>query len=448
MKKSTHTSILEKLYTVTLFGGVLLSSVVLSNTITEADNLFGERCGPDLVCSGEQTCQLQLNGQPVGTLPGQTQINVDPTTGDPITDISYQCIDPPQLPAPNSPYRGPQIDGYNTSNPRPSDPGVPVNIINQGPVPVDIFNPLPVPTNIVSPNPVPVVVVDDLALYQQARIDEYVTERTKDQTLAESTAVAVQEAQRTGVVQNRPLTYENTVSVQAAQQETIQQIVENPPAFIDTAAAIEGIETLAQERIQTEGRALGLQPSAYTDSCPADPTNSGLACTVLALRETPMNFFLQAAQNLSENTDIAAAQLDREYRVGDGYYPVTDEQNPLEQAILTPAKHVAETMQKFLESKIDQVLGATGNCTEAQGLDVLEQTIEPIFQDGLYQITGAIDFDNIDITNPEASLQQIGETLRQTGEQIFQALLQGISCELGAVVNDVIGPWLDDVLDF
>ncbi len=427
--------------------GVIFASVILSGTVIKADNIFGERCGPNLVCTGGQTCQLQLNGNPVGTLPGTTPINLDPVSGNPITSISYQCIDPPQLPSPNSPYRGPQQDGYNSSVPRPSDPGVPVNIINQGPLPVDIFNPLPVPTNIVSPNPLPVIVVDDLALYQQARIDDYITEKTKDQTLAETQAIAIQEAQRTGAVQNQPLAYENFQSTNAARQETIQQIIANPPAFIDATVAIQNIEKLAEERIATNGKAPNIQESKYQQSCPPNPENSGFTCTILALRETPMNYFLQTAQNLEDNIDIAAAQLDREYRVGDGYYPVTDNQNPLEQAILTPAKHIAETMQKFLEAKIDQVLGATGSCTEAQGLDILEQTIQPIFQDGLYQITGAINFDTIDISNPDNTLQQIADTLRQTGERIFQALLQGISCELGAIVNDIIGPWLDGLFE-
>jgi hypothetical protein len=448
MRKIKKTSIIEKLYAFLLFSGVLFSSAVLSNSVTEADNLFGERCGPNLVCSGEQTCQIQYNGQPVGTLPGQTTINLDPVTGEPITDISYQCIDPPQLPAPNgSPYNSGQVNGYNTATPRPSDPGVPVNIINQGPVPVDIFNPLPVPTNIVSPNPIPVVVVDDLALYQQARIDEYVTDQTRQQTLIEGTEVAKQEIVRQGSYAANPLNVDNTVATQSALEATTQEVVQNQAPFVDTSQSLDILNNVAQQMIDTGGKAMGLQASRYAEFCPPDPTNSGLLCTTLAMSELPINTTLENVSNLRENYDIAKEERTKQFLAGDGFYPITDQQNIFEQTVKTQGIVVAGTLQRFVESQIDRVLGASGNCTEAQGGALFEETIEKTLSDGLFQLSDAVDLSTIDINNPQDGLQQIGETLKQTGQSIFEALINGVSCELGNFVGSVIDDWLGQIIE-
>lgn len=447
MRKRTHTSISEKFYALSLFCGVLFSSLILSNTITDANNLFGDRCGPDLVCSPDQQCYLQYNGQAIGTLPGETTINLDPVTGEPITDITYECRDVTQREAPNSPYRGPQVDGYNTAVPRPSDPGVPVNIINQGPVPVDIFNPLPVPTNIVSPNPIPVVVVDDLALYQQARIDEYVTDQTRQQTLIEGTEVAKQEAILNGSYVPNPLEADNFIAANSALEATTQEVVQNQTPFIDTTQSLDIVQSVADEIIATGGRALGLQASKYSEFCPADPTNSGLLCTTLAMQELPLNKTLEQVSNFKDNYEIAKGERTKQFIVGDGFYPVVDEQNVFEQAILTHGKTIAETLNTFVGSQIERVLGATGNCTEAQGGALFEETIEKTFSDGLFQLSEAIDLNSIDITNPEPALQQIGDTLKQTGEQIFQALMNGVSCELGNLVGSVIDDWLGQIVD-
>lgn len=451
MKKSPKFTYIEKFYSILLISGTLLSSAILSNAVTQADNIFGERCGPDLVCTGEQTCQLQLNGQPVGTLPGQTETNIDPTTGAPNTTISYQCIDPPVLEAPNSPYRGPQVDGYNTVTPNPTDPGVPVNIINQGPVPVDIFNPLPVPTNIVSPNPIPVVVVDDLALYQQARIDDYVTEQTKKQTIADNQQIALTEAANSGSLVANPQEYIETAATLTAQNATLQQVAEEfDNAFVPAQTAIDLVnETTAQELTQGVS-ADPIISSGYQEQCEGvDPTQAGLICTVLGLQDNPQNQLLQVVDSFVENQDIARIEGVTRRDEGDGIFPVTDNPFDLFNGVIeTPGTFIKDTLEELVLAPLEQVLNADGNCTEAQGLQVLEGTVNRVFSDGLVTVANSIDIQNIDPTDPASitgQFEQIGEQLQQVGQDILNNLIEGISCELSGFIQGTVGPWLDQL---
>ncbi len=439
--------------------GVLISGAfALSTPPTEANNLYGAGCGPDLVCGQNQTCQKTYRGVLPITSPNSTLGDLiggvvsDITGSDEAGDLAgqaidggftggeeiepvYACIDAPVIDAPDSRYQGPQTgDGYNTSVPNLDDPGVPVNIINQGPVPVDLFNPLPVPTNIVSPNPLPVVVVDDLAMYQQKElIDGPLAEQQKAQTIG-----TVSDNVRNNISQQN-LTPENYDDVRKL---GIDFGVLDPETGVVAKDALETYQSYQSfdlsilDEIRQEFEDLKefentFDRPDYNDFCEGEVTEASqisMECTMLALmsQNNLNDIEISIRSEAERRAQQAAAQLDQELRDGDGFFSKTDnnERNPFTKIIQSPGSNIDELVNKVIGATFDQAIVASDKCYASVPTNILEGTLDPVLKEGLFG----------DYTE-ENPLSSIGDTL-------LENLASSINCELNNTLSGLFNDWV------
>lgn len=455
--KTQNTSSVQSLFNRTtqlLFISGVLSVSLLTIQNTYADNLYGETCGPELTCSGTETCQVRFRD----ILP-ITEINPILQDNEEGFAVRYQCVDAPQLRAPNSVYRGPQRpDGYNTVIPR-GTAGVPVNLINvQDPIPVDIFNPNPVPTNIVSPTPLPVVVVDDLAMYHQTKIDEAQNQLAKSRAQEQTMETVAEKINEENLMPANPW--------QAGMLAVVQSAIQNPttgtvPMMLERladssydvnsiAARVEEIFNSEQDPQDTQWiRAHEEFKVKFAEECPNVDFNTAgqhsFYCMHLAMEFSPESLSMRIIEETERK--LAQAKEAQEFNFNYPTRDVTEDgsQNPLTKEIITPAKFVEEMAVKALLDIPFERLVANSPCSA--------YAVAPI-QDIVDNFTrrGAISNIVNNVTQDEAgSIIPLGFENRVT-----RSILDTAQCELdnslgdgiiGNIFRDVIGPELRAMIE-
>lgn len=472
--KDTPVTVYISSISLIIVSAVISLLLLVSPQRVKGDNLYGIDCGPNLVCTGVQTCQKTYRGVLPIQDPNPSSDDLDKyyscladpednpdCEGQDVSDensgytngteieVTYTCVDPPFIEAPNSIYKGPvNADGYNTSVPRLDDPGVPVNIINQGPLPVDIFNPLPLPTNIVSPNPLPVVVVDDLALYQQKElIDAPLREQQKAQTLGTATDNLRYE------IINNELIVRNYYDLKKLAFDTATTNPQTGVLSKDSVDTYSNYNSIKLDEILSnltdsyeQQKNLQLLPEPdYNDTCEGKVEEATtLECIIKGAEfannpNTIAQLILPAAINTK--LEEAYSALQQEANNGDGFIGKTEnnDTNPLTKRIATPSTNIKDLTEELLSATIDQTVNAD-QCFAAGPENILKILTSHI-EDGL--------FGNITPTETEETSEN--EEQENTNEDLFIAiqdeLLKTVSesftCQMSNTLSGLFNDWLN-----
>ncbi len=364
--------------------------VFFTTATINANNLYGdETCGPELSCSGTETCQIRFRDILPITEPNP--ILQDNEEG---FAVRYECVEAPQLRAPNSVYRGPQrSDGYNTVIPR-GTAGVPVNLINvTDPIPVDIFNPNPVPTNIVAPSPIPVVVVDDLAVYHQSKLDEAQAQISKSQAQNEVVEKVAQE-----ITENN-LQYKNAwreINELAFQTATVSETGTLPALFTELAnSPYENLTQIESQILSTNPnqRVSGNEwlqeftefSTAFENECPnVTLSNAGQAsfrCMMLALKHGELHL----KESVKEETLVRQVAAEAAQRMNIDYPFKTvfaEDNNPFTGEAITSGKLIEELAKEALVRLPFENLYGDNPCF-AYAMRPMNKLITNLTQDGV-----------------------------------------------------------------
>ena len=419
-------------------------------------------CDPDPdsdnhVCNPEQTCQKRFRNilPNSGANPFLNTENTEqgeegeeqptnPGQGGEIEPV-YECVAPPNIPGmERSRYYSGTQDGYNQSQPNLNDPGVPVNIINQGPVPVDLFNyPNPINTNVVSPNPMPVRVIDDLPMYHQTRIDE--------------AQAAIQQARTTQQTANSVMrtVNQNNLAVrnpEEIRQENVETVIEDPTTGLKATAQSEHgnnpemdfteLDTMFGN-FKSEQNPTHLSSRTTNDVCGDAVTREeasevGLSCALSFLepQNRPDGQKYEIWQKANENFEIAQEHTGS--MIENGYYPVTEDgdRNPFTAQIKTPASTVSETVDQTVNASLSQVLnesGAAGDaCWGRLPGQAIDGTLNPVLRDGILK-----DLENFD-TDGANTDQELAAADQVIQNDLAQNLVAGANCEVSRTVDNIL----------
>ena len=424
----------------------------------EGSGLYGNaQCG-NLNCDPNEVCQKTFVGFNNNDVlpPNQTPEEVSgensgggsgSSEAAPVYDnVKYRCVEPPDIDGPSSDENKYGTSGggedYNNADlfsGGQSDPGVPVNIINQDALPVDIFNPRPLPTNIVSPNPIPVTVVDDLALYQQKElVDEPLANKQKTATIGEVNKQIREDVNSQNLVQTPADLKAKGVESGVFDSETgAVPIAQRKYASSSVQPDIESVRQTFQDRQSLyQGNGESLLPDTSFDEVPncdpsaGDLSEQGLQCTLAALRPEN-NIFGQTAavsQLARRKTNIAQESLNQEQQSGDGFLAKSKngDKNPFTKVISSPGSSIESVVEKTLNSTIDQSIISSDSCFSAIPQTVKDGTLKPLLEDGLFNTSPDVDFN-------------------QVFEDIYNELLGAIDCELQNEISSSLEGALSDI---
>jgi hypothetical protein len=492
---------------------VAISLGIVYSPTSKGDNLYGDSCG-DKKCTGDETCQKTFRGVlPIQesnpnaealldqALESVTGINIGNTTITP----TFTCVKPPQLQAPESPYKGVTetklkadcaglpgsgIFGFLTGAPLLDAIGnvlgnsagldantlsrctTSYNNINQiidtdrliAPLPVDIFNPLPLPTNIVSPNPLPVVVVDDLALYQQKElVDAPLAAQQKARTLG-----TVIDNLRSQTIEKQlvPSNYQSIKSL------GFQFGALDPETGVVTKEAVDKygnyqnfslstIDTLTQQFKDLQNQESLLPDETFTENCGnvkiEEAGSISMFCALEALKtnNNPNDLAATVYQVASDKSLNATDLLDKELRDGSGFFSKAknDEKNPFLKDILTPGSNIQSLIDKVLGATVDQTIIASGdNCFEAVPENIIIGALSPTIVDGLF---GKDDTKETVIEGEEGAEGEEGEEGAEGEEDkpedkffyalqdsLLENLTSSISCEMNNSLSGLLNDWI------
>jgi len=156
----------------------------------------------------------------------------------------------------------------------------------------------------------------------------------------------------------------------------------------------------------------------------------GLDCALAALKPQN-NIFGQTTMlaNLArEKTSQAQENLQQEQQAGDGFLAKGQDgnKNPFTKVITSPGSSIESVVQKTLNSTIDQSIVSSDSCFSSIPKTVKDGTLKPLLEDGLFNTSTNIDFN-------------------QVFEQLYNDLLGAIDCELQNQISSSLDNVLQDI---
>jgi len=433
-----------------------------NTSYSDKNRLFGyidgNKCG-DKTCKPDEVCQKDYKG----VLP-VVERDTDKTI--------FTCVKARPIEAPASIYRKPPLPDSTRND---INLGINTNAL-LAPLPVDIFNPLPLPVNVTSPTPLPVVVVDDLALYQQKElIDAPLAAKQKAATINVANASIRKKIEEKNLIPNNQFAVNQLATQFGALDKTTGALPQALNQYGNYANfSLLKNEELAQLFRDSQDANKSLFPKeTFSEKCGnirAEDTKT-LECTLLGLKtnNNPNGIQATTLAYATTKSNQTLALLDAQVRDGKGYLPTTanNDKNPYTQTVQTPGSTTAALAEKATGATIDQVVASGNNCFEALPKNIMEKTINPILEKGIYDVdstlnsvvrdVGDVPIDTI--RSRGSSSTDLGNLLsRMTGAlpdpgQILQDLQNGlvtnladsISCELNAQIEKLLKKILKDV---
>lgn len=335
------------------------------------------------------------------------------------------------------------------------------------PLPVDIFNPLPLPVNVTSPNPLPVVVVDDLALYQQKE-------------LVDAPLAAQQKAKTIGIISD-DLRYQistdnlipnnyfapTALGIQfgALDEETGVVVKDSIDAYGDYVNYdLDTIDVLTEWYEDRQDQKYKLPTETLPALCGnitiPEAGEKSLFCGMTALlsQNNPNDLYDTVWRYADDKNAVSEEYIDNSLRDGRGYFPTTQEnnKNPFINQVISPASDNQELATKIMNSTVDQAISGSGdNCFEALPQNILEGSLKPILQDGLYGVSNTLGSVLSDTTGGGGSgggggSNSVGsaatDLFQSLGDSLLANITQGLSCEMSNSLSGLLNSLINTVI--
>lgn len=331
------------------------------------------------------------------------------------------------------------------------------------PLPVDIFNPLPLPVNVTSPNPLPVVVVDDLALYQQKElIDAPLAAQQKAKTIGIISDDLRYQISKDNLIPNNYFA-PTALGIQfgSLDDETGVVVKDSIDAYGDYVNYdLSTIEVLTKWYQDRQDQKFKLPTESLTPLCgnitivEAGQKNMACGLTAMLSNNNPNDLYAVVKKYADEKNAQATEFTDNSLRDGRGYFPTTEEnnKNPFINQVVTPGSSNQELASKVMESTIDQAIaGAGDNCYEALPQNILEGSLRPILQEGLYGVSNTlssvISADGSGGGGGGGTSGDIDDLFTTLGDSLLANLTSGLSCEINNSLSGLLDSLISTVIN-
>lgn len=314
-------------------------------------------------------------------------------------DVGKWFIDPTRLALTGPSYFKDFVQKCESAYNNIIKPGINTSFL-VAPLPVDIFNPLPLPVNVTSPTPLPVVVVDDLALYQQKElIDAPLAAQQKAATIITITESVRDQISNNNLAPNNYFTLNQLATQFGALDKNTGILSQALNQYGNYANfSFTQHEELAQYFKDSQDSTKSLLPKEnFSKKCGNTRVENAntFECMILGLLPNNNPNDIKALVFASANAKINQAHelLDAEVRDGRGIFSKTENnnKNPFIKIIQTPGSTISSMAEEITTATINQAIVASGdNCFEAMPTNILEGTITPILQEGLYRVDNTL----------------------------------------------------------